>query len=209
MAKNSSADQKNDDNVRRYIPAQFDKSSAEPDRGVEENRKDELRKSESEGFEKGYSEGLARGIQEGQKEVRERLGRLESVIRELERVKERKIEELLPEIVDLSLDIARKIIHRKIEQDREIIVSVVREAIHRLGREETMTIRVNPADYDTMISNIEVLREETRLRDVTVEPSASVSPGGCTIETPSGEVDARVEEQIREIRDAITTALDS
>ncbi len=177
--------------------------------GVEEKRKDELRKSESSGFEKGYAEGLARGIKEGQKEVRERLGRLESVIRELQGVKERKIEELLPEIVDLSLDIARKIIHRKIEQDREIIVSVVREAIHRLGREEKMIIRVNPADYDTMISNMEMLREETRLRDVTVEPSTSVSPGGCSIETPSGEVDARIEEQMREMRNAITTALDS
>jgi flagellar assembly protein FliH len=209
VAKNSSADQKNSENVRRYIPARFDKSFSESDRGVEEKRKDELKKSESAGFEKGYAEGLASGIKEGQKEISERLGRLESVIRELHGVKERKIEELLPEIVDLSLDIARKIIHRKIEQDREIIVSVVREAIHRLGREEKMTIRVNPADYDTMISNIAMLKEETRLRDVTIEPSASVSPGGCTIETPSGEVDARIEEQIKEIGDAITTALDS
>jgi len=209
VAKSSSADQRNGENIRPYIPAHFDRSSSEADRGVEEKRKDELRKSESAGFKKGYSEGLACGIKEGQKEFCERLGRLESVIRELERVKERKIEELLPEIIDLSLDIARKIIHRQIEQDREIIVSVVRQAIQRLGREEKMTVRVNPADYDTMISNMEMLKEETRLRDVTIEPSASVSPGGCSIETPSGEVDARIEEQIKEIRDAITTALDS
>ena len=209
MAKNSSADQKNSENIRRYVPARFDRSYSGPETGHEEKRKDELRRSETEGFEKGYAEGLASGIKEGQKEISQRLARLESLIRELDGVKERKIEELLPEIVDLSLDIARKIIHRKIEQDREIIISVVREAIHRLGREEKMIIRVNPADYDTMISNIDVLREETRLRDVTVEPSASVSPGGCTIETPSGEVDARIEEQIKEIRDAITTALDS
>jgi flagellar assembly protein FliH len=209
VAKNSSADQKNSENIRKYVPAQFDRPYSGPEKGYEEKRRDELRKSESEGFDKGYAEGLASGIKEGEKEIRERLERLESVIRELDGVKERKIEEVLPEIVDLSLDIARKIIHRKIEQDREIIVSVVREAIHRLGREEKMIIRVNPADYDTMISNIDLLREETRLRDVTVEPSASISPGGCTIETPSGEVDARIEEQIKEIRDAITTALDS
>jgi len=31
-------------------------------------------------------------------------------------VKERKIEELLPEIVDLSMEIASKIIHRKISR---------------------------------------------------------------------------------------------
>jgi flagellar biosynthesis/type III secretory pathway protein FliH len=81
--------------------------------------------------------------------------------------------------------------------------------VKKIGREEKMLIRVNPADYDTMISNLEVLREESRLKDITIEPSESVSPGGCYIETPTAEVDARIEEQIRELRDAITSALDS
>jgi len=44
-----------------------------------------------------------------------------------------------------------------------------------------MLIRVNPADYDTMISNLEVLREESRLKDITIEPSESVSPGAVTL----------------------------
>ena len=173
-------------------------------------KKDEsVKKSETEGFDKGFAAGIEQGIRAGQKEISERLSRLESVISELEHVKERKIQEILPEIVDLSLEIARKIVHRKIEQDREIIVTVVREAVKKIGREEKMLIRVNPADYDTMISNLEVLREESRLKDITIEPSESVSPGGCYIETPTAEVDARIEEQIRELRDAITSALDS
>ncbi len=208
MAKSSSADSAKGGTVRSYVPDSLDLSG--PDlRSGQEKRKAELKKLESEGFEKGHAEGLARGLVAGQKEIGERLGRLDSVISELDRIKERKLEELLPEIVDLSLEIARKIIHRKIEKDRDIIVSVVREAVRKLGRDEKMTIRVNPADYETMISGLDSLREEARIRDITVEPAESVSPGGCYIETPSGDVDARIEEQIREIRDAITTALDS
>ena len=208
MAKNSLADHKNPGTVSRYIPAQFDQP--QPSQKSEaEKRSDEIKRNEADGYEKGHSEGLARGLEEGREKIRERLARLDSIIVELDRVKERNLQELLPEIVDLSMQIAGRIVHREIEQDRRIIISVVREAIRKLGREEKMLIRVNPADYDTMISGLEVLREEARLRDITVEPAESISPGGCYIETPSGEVDARIEEQIREIRNAISTALDS
>jgi len=210
VAKNSSADKKKTDTAVLYVPARFDQLNAETGRIDDaENKAETLRKSEAEGFDKGFAAGIEQGIRAGQKEIAERLSRLDSVISELDHVKERKIQEILPEIVDLSLEIARKIVHRKIEQDREIIVTVVREAVKKIGREEKMLIRVNPADYDTMISNLEVLREESRLKDITIEPSESVSPGGCYIETPTAEVDARIEEQIRELRDAITTALDS
>ena len=210
MAKNSSADKKKSDSAVLYVPARFDQFYGEAGSVDGTKKKGETdKKSETEGYDKGFATGIEQGIRVGQKEIVERLSRLESVISELEHLKERKIQEILPEIVDLSLEIARKIVHRKIEQDREIIISVVREAVKKIGREERMLIRVNPADYDTMISNLEVLREESRLKDITIEPSESVSPGGCYIETPTAEVDARIEEQIRELRDAITTALDS
>jgi len=209
VAKNSSADLDKGRPVRSYVPDHLDISGPELFRTREEKRKDELRKAESEGYGKGHAEGFSHGLDAGQKEITDRLARLDSIISEIDRIKERKLQELLPEIVDLSLEIARKIIHRKIEQDREIIVAVVREAVRKLGREEKMTIRVNPSDYETMISNLEVLREEIRLRDITIEPAESISPGGCYIEALSGDVDARIEEQIKELRDAIATALDS
>jgi len=208
VAKNSSAELGKKGSVRSYVPDSLDMSGPERFLSSEEKRKIELRKAESEGFEKGHTEGFSHGLAAGQKEISGRLARLDSIISEIDRLKARKLEELLPEIVELSLEISRKIVHRKIEQDREIIISVVSDAVGRLGREEKMTIRVNPADYETMISNLEVFRAETRLKDITIEPTESITPGGCYIEASSCEVDARIEEQIKEIRDAISAALD-
>jgi flagellar assembly protein FliH len=210
VAKNSSANQKKGDTVTLYEPARFDHLRAEIS-SVDDakNKAEMLKKSQSEGFDKGFSEGLEQGIRAGQKEIVGRLRRLDSIIYELDHVKEKKIQEILPEIVDLSLEIAKKLVHKKIEQDRDIIIAVVREAVRKLGREDKMVIRVNPVDYDTMLSNLEVLREEARLKDIIIEPAEAISPGGCYIESPTAEVDARIEEQIRELRDAITTALDS
>ena len=209
MAKNLSAEQKKRPTVSRYVPAAFDQALTENKPDDPKQKAEMLKTIEVQGFEKGFAAGRDQGIAAGRKEIADRLARLDSIIRELEGIKERKLQEVLPEIVDLALEIAAKIVRKKIEQDREIIVSVVRDAVRKLGREEKMVIRVNPSDYDTMISNLDSLREEARLRDISVEPSDSVSAGGCYIETPTAEVDARVEEQIRELRDAITTALDS
>jgi len=208
VAKNLSAEKKASA-VTRYVPAAFDQAGSENKLDDPKQKAEMLKKIEEQGFEKGFAAGFEKGIAAGQEEIIDRLARVDSIILELEKFKEKKLQETLPEIVDLALEIAGRVIHKKIEQDREIIVSVVRDAVRKLGREEKMVIRVNPLDYDTMISSLEALREEARLRDISIEPADSVSAGGCYIETPTAEVDARVEEQIRELRDAIDTALDS
>lgn len=193
--------------VQAYEPAHFDSGSVVFNRGDQlKSALDKIAKIESDAFDKGYAEGIAAGSQT----VQETARRLAAVIMELEQWRDKKSLELVPDLIDLSIGIAKKIIHANIEKDRENIIEVVREALAKLGgREEKITIRVNPGDYDTMLSSLEVLREETRLRDITIEPASAISPGGCFIETPSGEVDARIEEMLKEIRDAIGTAINS
>jgi flagellar biosynthesis/type III secretory pathway protein FliH len=203
VAKNSLLSGQESETPKLYEPVKFDSG---PDRyggrPHELTSKEKLAKIESAAFDKGYADGLHA--------VGAAAKRLDAVITGIDDFRNKKTIELLPDIVELAADIATKIIHVSIEKDREIIVSVVREAIRKLGGwEEKLMIRVNPADYDIMLTNLEVLREESRLRDITIEPSASISPGGCYIETPSGEVDARIEEQLKEIRDAIATAINS
>jgi flagellar assembly protein FliH len=207
VAKNSLLKTRKSGSVQAYEPAHFDSGSVVFNRGDQlKSALDKIAKIESDAFDKGYAEGIAAGSQT----VQETARRLAAVIMELEQWRDKKSLELVPDLIDLSIGIAKKIIHANIEKDRENIIEVVREALAKLGgREEKITIRVNPGDYDTMLSSLEVLREETRLRDITIEPASAISPGGCFIETPSGEVDARIEEMLKEIRDAIGTAINS
>jgi flagellar assembly protein FliH len=195
------------ESVKPYEPARFDSGSVVFNKGDQfKTALDKIAKIESDAFDKGRAEGIAAGSQI----VQEAARRLDTVIVELEQWRDKKTLELLPDLINLSIGIAKKIIHANIEKDRENIIAVVREALAKLGgREEKITIRVNPDDYDTMLSNIEALREETRLRNITIEPASAISAGGCFIETPSGEVDARIEEMLKEIRDAISTAINS
>ncbi len=171
--------------------------SAEVDCG----REDILRKA--------YEEGFSRGLEEGREKIRSTVARIEAILDELESIKEKKVQELLPEIVDLSLEIARKIIRKELSVQRDVVLGVVRDALKKVGEgEEKITIKVNPEDYEVLVANFEEVRNNGRVRKVEIEPAPDISPGGCYIETERGDVDARIEEQLREIEDALRKAND-
>ncbi|MBF0505308.1 MAG: hypothetical protein HQL09_00580 [Nitrospirae bacterium] len=159
------------------------------------------------GREEGHSEGFAGGMAEGKGEVAASLVRLGEIISSLEKFRENKLTEMLPQIIDLSLEIAKKIVHKEIDLDRNLILSVAQDAMRKVGeKEEYVVIKINPLDYEVMIPHIDLLKEQSGLRNISIEPSAAISPGGCYIETPTGEIDARLEEQMKEVQDVISTA---
>ncbi|MCK7505577.1 MAG: FliH/SctL family protein [Desulfobacterales bacterium] len=112
--------------------------------------------------------------------------------------------------MDLALQVASGVIHREIDQDRNIVLNTAQEALKKLGdNEDSIVIRLNPVDYDVMISNMDFLKEMSGAKTITIEPVNAISPGGCYIETPTGEIDARIGEQMKEMEDALRTAADS
>jgi flagellar assembly protein FliH len=205
--------------VRLYEPLHFaDKPDVLPEQGDQEGTAPEsspgleerITAAEREGYEKGFNRGVEEGIRKGEEEGKDLLGRIEGILRELESFRETKTRELLPDLVDLALEVASGVIHREIDQDRNIVLHTAQEALKKLGdNEETIVIRLNPVDYDVMISNMEFLKELSGVKTITIEPANAISPGGCYIETPTGEIDARIGEQMKEMEDALRTAADS
>lgn len=201
------------DSVQPYMPVQFEEDillkKAHKKEIKEEDIQARVKASEKEGYEKGYAAGYEKGIKDGKKETELKLKHLEGIIKELEGYKEKKVNELLPLIIDLSKEIAKKIIHKEVELDKNIIMYVARDAIKKLEEsEDSIVIKVNPLDYEVIVANVDLLKEQSGLKNISVEPQSSISPGGCYIEMQTGEIDSRIEEQIKEIDDAISTAID-
>lgn len=212
MEKKSLPDH-NTSSAQPYMPVQFEddpRRSFEKQRQKEESKKAEALIQEKTGYEKGHAAGYEKGLKDGENEVRARLARFGNIMLELETYREKKIDELMPQIIELSLEIAKKIIHREIDIDRNIIMHVAQDAIKKVGEKEgNIIIKVNPLDYEVMIANLDLLKEEAGVKSVIVEPLASIAPGGCYIETQTSEIDANIEEQIKEVTNAISTAVDS
>lgn len=181
--------------------------SAEMQERISKLEQEAREKGYEQGHAQGHAQGYAKGMDQGKTEVAESLARLGEIIASLDKFREDKLNELSPQIIELSLEIAIKIVHKEIDLDRDVILAVADDAIHKAGEKaEFAVIRVNPLDYEAMIAHIDMLKEQSGLKNITVEPSPAISPGGCYIETPTGEIDARVEEQIKEVQDVIGTA---
>ena len=104
------------------------------------------------------------------------------------------------EVVKLALEVGKKVVKREVTIDEELILALVKVTLARLADQSVMTVRVNPKDYQSILqhrsssAHRESLHEGIRLLEDPL-----ITRGGCLIETESGIVDARVEEQFREI----------
>jgi len=100
------------------------------------------------------------------------------------------------EMVQLAIEIAKKIVRREVTVDREIVVSLARVALSRLHNRVLANVRLHPEDYQYVAAHRDKLGTVSTIK--LIEDGA-ISRGGCLIETDFGDVDARIEQQFDEI----------
>lgn len=162
----------------------------------------------SEGYAEGYARGLAEGREQGQAEARAEQAQLREDLQELLDVIERERCRLWKEseqsMVELVMEIARKVIKEGAELDRGIAVAAVRHALLRSASAETVRIRVHAGDLESVKAHREeLLTLVDGIRQLEIVPDRRVGPGGCVVETPGGAVDARMETQLVEVESAL------
>ncbi|WP_238546101.1 FliH/SctL family protein [Tumebacillus flagellatus] len=109
-----------------------------------------------------------------------------------------------PLIVDLACQIASKIMHRESEIDRSWVLDVVRAALEEINDSGKIEVRVHPDDFERVRDNREFLRKEVPGQtELIVIPDRGVTAGGCVLHTSFGNVDARIDTQLEEVRKAL------
>lgn len=123
------------------------------------------------------------------------------LIRELESMKEKLLEGSEKEILDLVFLIAEKVIHKEVNADREIILSVLRDAMKTMRGKEDVRVRMNPEDYRYITeANPDFLGS---YGDIMIEKDEEIGRGGAVIETQGGAVDARLDRQLDKVRETL------
>ena len=103
------------------------------------------------------------------------------------------------ELVRLALKIARKVVHREVTIDHEIVMTLARIGLSRAHNRVSASIRLHPEDLEFVNSH---RRRLNSTHAIELVDDASISRGGCLIQTEMGDVDARIEQQFEEIERA-------
>ncbi len=159
---------------------------------------------EQEARDQGYNRGRQEGFDQGEAELERLTERLHIIINKTIERREEIIEETEGQLVRLVLEIARKVVKVISENQKNIVVNNVVQALRKLKSKADVNIRVNIDDLKLVSDHAsEFVKRIERVNNVTVMEDSTVDPGGCIIETDFGQIDARISAQLREIEDRI------
>jgi len=107
-------------------------------------------------------------------------------------------------LVALAMGIARNLVRREMELDREIALTWVREALELASRGNRLRLRINPRDQQLLGEHLTRLVARTGREAATeVVADESISTGGCKVETEFGEVDLQLESQLARLAEEL------
>jgi flagellar assembly protein FliH len=159
---------------------------------------------EREAREKGVEQGEEKGFAAGRAEVDRLIDRLHVIINKSIERRHAILEEAEGQIVELVLQIAKKVVKVISENQKNVVINNVVQALRVLKSKSDVTIRVNMQDLQmTSEHTQQIIRTIERVGNVTVAEDSTVDPGGAIIETDFGQIDARISSQLREIEDRI------
>lgn len=163
-----------------------------------------LRQECEQARQEGYQEGYQAGEDKGLAEARKVLDRLDQAIGDAINQRTTLLQEAKQKILELVVQISKKVTFDALEIDRESTVSLIERVISQLVDRSRMRIKVHPDHLPILEQNIDrFLVGSTAIKELTFEADPRVRMGGCFIETPTGDIDARLESQFEIIADTL------
>ncbi|MCR5261172.1 MAG: hypothetical protein K6C94_04975 [Candidatus Gastranaerophilales bacterium] len=141
--------------------------------------------------EEAVKEGHRIGIEKAQEEIQALL----QAIQEFYSFKDKMFEYIAPHILELSVEIAKKIINKEIEQDKTALLSLIKFALgDTLKINNRITVRVKPQDVITVRENLpDFLSADSIEAQIKVVPDETIVSGGAIIVTENGIIDATID----------------
>lgn len=146
-------------------------------------------------------EGYKEGISKAETDIAE----LKSKIEEFCKYKEEVYTKVSDCILDIAVEIARKIINKEVETDRETTISIIKGAVEEINKTENkITLKVMPKDVEIVKDKVpEIFSQGGIDAKISVIPDSSIKEGGVIVETSNGLIDASIETQLAIIEKAL------
>lgn len=145
------------------------------------------------------------GYEDGLNQAKADIDEVRNSIGAFLNAKQEVFDYVAPNIMEISLDIAKKIIKKEIQQDSNLIMENISELLRGLSKEETkITLRVNPMQVSIVKANVpEMLTNIGLEAKILVVPDETIMEGGCMVTTTNGVIDATIETQLSVISEAL------
>lgn len=145
------------------------------------------------------------GYQEGMNRAQADIEELRLSISEFMGAKQAVFDKIAPEILSISVEIAKKIIKKELAQAPDVILESVTSILKGLSKDETkIMLRANPSQVSMLKGEVPEIASNYGLEaKISVIPDESIMEGGCMVTTTNGVVDATIETQLAIVSEAL------
>lgn len=168
----------------------------------------EAKKLISDSSESGFREGYECGYLEARKEAQSVIDDAAELKKFLDERKESIYMEAEEQVLQLVLEIAKKVIGQELTQNNEAILSVINMALKKCAFKKKLILKISPQDSSFITENKDrICMMVEGISDIDIVSDLSLAQGSCIIETPSGEINSSIDVQIQEIEKIFTYLL--
>ena len=174
-------------------------------RAQAEHIKEEARTAgHEEGFAAGREEGLAKAQEEAADSIRaanEKAQRTMETAREEMRIYLHQAEK---DVTDIALHVVEKILPQHFIDVPQVILPLVRQALRKVQDQAQVIVHTAPDAYElVLMAQPEFQSMLEGNATLSVVSDDSLQMGDCILETPNGNVDARLATQLELIKQAV------
>jgi flagellar assembly protein FliH len=157
-----------------------------------------------------YTAGVRAGEESTRKsleaEVHETVKQLATTIADLAETRSESMRRAEADMVRLSIEIARRVLHNELSADGAALESLIKAALEKLQSQEVYRVRVHP-DQEKAVRSC--LDQTGRGQAIAVVGDPVQPKGGAVFEISRGALDASMETQLAEIEHGLISQLEA
>lgn len=167
------------------------------DRNLVSRAQEESENIKKSAFEEGYRMGLEKASTD-MEVFRNNLAQFMGAQKDV-------FEYIAPDILEISVDIAKKIIKKEVEQDPQVLINTIVDVLKTVSKNEPkIVIKVKPQAVQFIKDTIPNITYEYGIDSkINIVADPSIEEGGCVFQTNNGIVDASIDTQLEIIKKAL------
>jgi len=158
---------------------------------------------EREAYEKGLEEGRKTGEIMADQQLQAVLNLYHNSLEKLDRIRDLTLNQLQLDLIDLIIHTSEKVVKTELETNARTILHMVKNAIQTLKQRKNLIIFLNQEDHQYLMGLAESEKQTWLGTQVQLEIDPNLLRGSFRIETQAGELDALIETQFQQLRDAL------
>lgn len=167
------------------------------DRNLVSRAQEEADTIKKSAFEEGYRKGLEQAeadMQVFRKDISSFMNAAEDVF-----------EYIAPDILEISVDIAKKVIKKEVETDPQVLINTIVDVLKTVSKNEPkINIRVRPQAVQFIKDTVPNIAYQFGIEaKINIVADPSIEEGGCIFQTNNGIVDASIDTQLEIIKKAL------